>query len=525
MNRPPLLVYIQRYVLVQIGAASDGADQQAKKVCAIGTAAFSFLIGVVLLHVDPFGYGAATKRFTENLAFQLVGPFYPSHHDRNVTVLLFEDQGLDKLGGTWPLKFRQHADILRNLIDMRPAAVMVDVLFLDNRRASGNSIQPLLDVLSAAASGEEGGVPVFLATTNMSEDANPVLRAFTSTPVGEAETDAPSVLRDDVRYATISWVNCADSRFYYPLKFWSIDDSAMDERRLVCDDDAIEQDGTLNEDDEAGERRDPDDEDDEKIPVAARQTSPAFAIYRHLCGTRWNYKCPETYPNEGDYQDPMYVYWNARPAYLNAYQSRRGMYCTDYDGFGSYIYARLTDAFDDDYQNCLPASTILVRDFLDDDFRKVPDVMKAVMDNVVFYGVALTGVEDLVETPNHGPVPGVYLHAMATDNLLALGRDYQKPPKAVFLGLNEAQLLEVIMFGAFVVASAALVMRRPGSRILWVERSWQWLLVTPAFWLLVIVVAVVQFAILKVVPINALGLSAMAPLSPVMLRFLCSKNV
>lgn len=45
----------------------------------------------------------------------------------------------------------------------------------------------------------------------------------------------------------------------------------------------------------------------------------------------------------------------------------------------------------------------------------------------VLIGASVTGVNDLIQSPIHGDLPGIYLHAMALDNLLTHGRDYKLP--------------------------------------------------------------------------------------------------
>ena len=48
-----------------------------------------------------------------------------------------------------------------------------------------------------------------------------------------------------------------------------------------------------------------------------------------------------------------------------------------------------------------------------------------VRDRYVLVGAAIPGYNDLIETPVHGTLPGVYQHAMALDNLLTYGDQYR----------------------------------------------------------------------------------------------------
>ncbi len=49
-------------------------------------------------------------------------------------------------------------------------------------------------------------------------------------------------------------------------------------------------------------------------------------------------------------------------------------------------------------------------------------------DRLVMVGASITSTGDLVQSPVHGLIPGVYLHAMALDNLIYKGMDYDREP-------------------------------------------------------------------------------------------------
>jgi hypothetical protein len=87
-----------------------------------------------------------------------------------------------------------------------------------------------------------------------------------------------------------------------------------------------------------------------------------------------------------------------------------------------------------------------------EDVREI--VGPLIKDRIVLLGVAYSGSNDLVPTPIHGRLPGVYLHAMALDNLITQDGGYiRKPPDLQdkddpgywLLGsLSVASVLEVI---------------------------------------------------------------------------------
>lgn len=74
-------------------------------------------------------------------------------------------------------------------------------------------------------------------------------------------------------------------------------------------------------------------------------------------------------------------------------------------------------------------TTLFVRDLLNP-VAATPDLVKEETDafiegKIVLYGANLSGVNDLIFTPTRDILPGVYLHAMALDNLLHWGAGYK----------------------------------------------------------------------------------------------------
>ena len=55
-----------------------------------------------------------------------------------------------------------------------------------------------------------------------------------------------------------------------------------------------------------------------------------------------------------------------------------------------------------------------------------PDVERAIRNKAVFYGAGFDAATDRVISPTYHDLPGVYLHAMAYDNLVSLGKDYKR---------------------------------------------------------------------------------------------------
>lgn len=70
------------------------------------------------------------------------------------------------------------------------------------------------------------------------------------------------------------------------------------------------------------------------------------------------------------------------------------------------------------------------------------DIEAALEGKTIFYGAGFRFTGDRVESPVYGEMPGVYLHAMAYDNLLTLGKDYKRAERhGLWVGLIDGILL------------------------------------------------------------------------------------
>ncbi len=95
-------------------------------------------VGLGLVVVDPFDVGEVTEVYSEDLAdLVLFGPDYGAGSQDSVAVVLVGDQTLKGFDLTWPVRLDWHARFLEALLQYKPAAVFVDIAFLDQRMNSG----------------------------------------------------------------------------------------------------------------------------------------------------------------------------------------------------------------------------------------------------------------------------------------------------------------------------------------------------------------------------------------------------
>jgi CHASE2 domain-containing sensor protein len=149
---------------------------------------------------------------------------------------------------------------------------------------------------------------------------------------------------------------------------------------------------------------------DRPTPNAGLQT-PAFLIAQEVR--------PRLFPQKQT--EPMDIFWGTSPNKKNDWMKTKehdaDLVTAAFDGFSGV-------------KTPVPFNTTLyVRDLLKQMGETKEEVREqaAVLmkDKIVLYGANLTGVNDLVFTATRDILPGVYLHAMALDNLLRWGSEYK----------------------------------------------------------------------------------------------------
>jgi hypothetical protein len=75
---------------------------------------------------------------------------------------------------------------------------------------------------------------------------------------------------------------------------------------------------------------------------------------------------------------------------------------------------------------CVYHDTLSAGDLIPSSVEENDALSKQLAGKIVMVGADVLASPDLVVSPIHGPIPGVYLHAMALDNLLTYGTDYRR---------------------------------------------------------------------------------------------------
>ena len=294
----------------------------------------------------------------------LVGSYYPPAQRDSVTVVLIDDDALASTAHGWPVPYATHARWLSNLGSVyQPRAVFLDVTFTQARKDD-----TLPQLVSALCRLRDQGVPVFLAALPSAETGQLAVREGLSSPPGEK----PCFTLVGVNYQPHQVDRLVWS---YPL--WTVNQGAGS--------------------------------------VAAEARSSALAMAQDVAGL--------VVPRS---EVPMALTWGV----MNTTIERFGDWCRYAGSLAAEMTPpRLRAVFADDevfkpicpYTQSLNLSTL--RPQSEEDEARLH---RAIDGKFVMLGAAISGMNDTVTSPVHGAIPGVFMHAMALDNLLTYNGHYKR---------------------------------------------------------------------------------------------------
>lgn len=359
----------------------------------------SFCIGIILAFVSShLPVEEAAKRMTTRIFAPLLTLNYPKDGQDTITVLSIDDTDLNSYDLVWPVPLDFYQRKIDSIVVHQPKAIFLDILFLDNR-SDTNAIEKLRDS-TCKASNE--GIPVFLATLELP----PALSGSESTTHPTASNVERILLRAKNRMdspcvipvlANISPDKLDQSQWQYPLT----------------------------------------------QPGAADRQSVALAIYCHI----YAQQCPE------HTHVPQALIWGTRAAATNA----QTMVTKDVNG---QLAATCRPRWH--WWEALPGASMAVEWASHETtlplcpyHQVVPlrafggygfspeELHTALNGKIVMIGVDLAALGDQVTSPFHGRIPGVHVHAMALDNLIATQGHYYENGE---FGLHEGWINKTNIF-------------------------------------------------------------------------------
>jgi CHASE2 domain-containing sensor protein len=319
--------------------------------------------------MNPFGFSDLVQRYSQDVSDLLItGPYFYGTEGRDkVSVAIIDEDTLHTLQRPWPWTYGDHARMLDALLQYKPKAVVVDILFVDSRPDD-----TLKDLVEEIGRYRKAGVPLYFeGGIDLPYGENALRPELAATGVPILDPALP--------------INAGVARQYNATGH--------------CFNQKPDADGTC--------------------------PSLALRVFRDVYSKRY----PLAHVN-----DKMELVWGTKTAPENHWITH-----TDASGERRSCFEEMSVvrrwylAFFD--TSAVKSPCPYTAEFPVVQLQNNPDdkdVKKEATDRVIFYGGALQGAQDTFYTPVNELLPGVFVHAMAMDNLITLhGRPYQN---AISLG-------------------------------------------------------------------------------------------
>ncbi len=394
------------------GVSGDSAGQApARRHGGRGPFIESLLLATVALAVlnfHPFGSAHLRRHFSQDLIYAWFGdaewlhPRLPGSAGLRLAppravVMLVDDAALALRGAAWPVPAAFHAQLLTELEVLRPRAVMLDFLLLD--RPPSDDICALL---AAADRLRSDRIPVYLAVTRQ-EDLSRLMNA-------NCIDDAGKPLRADEVLIPVSVRRQADETDFVSRRY------PFEEADFEQPDEAVGQGA------EGG---------------APGLPSAAVRIYCDMTAQRD--RCAADLERGALPQAGFELAWSPRGDPFNRRWSKAGC-----GGRPASLRAIVDRTMFPRETGCPPIATLFASALLSPAEDSAlgtnnEQLFDLVEGSTVFIGGNFRASGDLITTPMHTLLPGVYYHAVAFENLAIFGgkpkirEEFRRFPLGIYL--------------------------------------------------------------------------------------------
>ncbi|MFC6339224.1 CHASE2 domain-containing protein [Pseudomonas sp. CCM 7891] len=412
---------------------------------------------VLLAILDPFGLASSSDKASAQWFNRMLSGGYPNTGQQQVAVVLVDDAYLMRNNTSWPMPYDEQSKLFKRLLAYKPKAVFVDLLYSHDHSLGdpARGSQLLANVFERY---QRQGIALFVANTGVTRGED-----------GQANTLAP--FTGISQPALVLWDGVDDR---YPLAL--------------------------------------------KTSQGVLET-PAMALYREYCKTQTCQRLPEN-AQATVASAPLVVQWGLKLAPQQA-RIKDLSDCASPSHFLPDWLRQLAQAvfwrFDDSAQaRCAYSLTLSASDLEVSAPEDQALIAQLLGDRLVMVGAKITSTGDLVQSPVHGLIPGVYLHAMALDNLMTKGMDYDREPGS--LPLFNISWLDVLELGllALIALFKALHARQLAKQPAWTRwPSWERRLFSspyPAWGLVLMVLAAVCIVLRNnhYTAVNVLGITLLS---------------
>lgn len=388
----------------------------------------AMVIGLVAAWLVPKIFGEEfLVREVARIYAPVLGYHYGAHHRDEVSVMLIDDTSLASAHQAWPADYGYYGRLLDGLVVHRPKAVFLDVILAAERK------DPTLDRLVASACrAREAGVQVYLAARRDAAGRfllRPELEALVPRCLQKVAVDYDPDAADQMAWA---YRVSADSY------------AAEGEVRGVA--------GTIYRD-MGG-----------KLP-AHQHSEMALTWGSAPAGRGIDWAETPAAPEHGEAHADAHTDAHADEHAKAAEPAESYCRTPGQPYYELFVPAPVRGWWDGSAHRpaCVFHNTLYPSDLqaVTDADEKM--LARHVTDRVVMVGTALLGSNDRILTPLHGRIPGVYLHAMALDNLLTYGAGYRR---AAHMGWSHDGLavIKLVFAGLVLIVLGRLASKRLKER-------------------------------------------------------------
>lgn len=352
-------------------------DRAPCTVCTFLLSLFVFAVisaGLLALGKHINSEGLAVTRFTASEQAPMVARLYPDHARDRIAVVLYDDKYLTDQEAAWPLPYYHHAQLVLHLASLPapPKAIFLDITFSQLR--DDPSVAELHQALCQAR--HDFGVPVFLAADHSYLDLRSAVRTELLRPdeQGRACAGAAGVRAtpDPIDRQTWSYPLTTHSNGTEWVSGATADDAATRFRSAAM--------------------------------ILAQD------VERLALGTETT---------------PMALFWGSGVRPRNAFDEVLQCQPDIVQGWQRFVpsfvrerWAQTSDLPLCPYHDAVSVGQI--RDMSED------QLTARLAGRYVMIGAMIPGYDDLADSPVHGAIPGIFVHAMALDNLLVYGSAYKR---------------------------------------------------------------------------------------------------
>lgn len=322
------------------------------------------LVAIALL--DPLGLASSTDDASSRWLNRLLANSYADDGQRQVVVVLIDDDYLLRNDTYWPLPYTEQSRLFKRLLAYRPEAVFIDLLYSHDHSRVVPGQPPRMEsqvLANVFERYQQQGIALLVANTGVER----------GTP------DGANTLPQLAKASTPALVSWSGYGAQYPLAV--------------------------------------------PTELGALQT-PALAMYRRYCLSHTCTGLP-TSADEAIRLRPMTVQWGVHQSPLQAKVSDISD-CHVPGLFDQLLQAIFWKLGNDAQANCAYTLTLSAADLEVTDPEQQALLRQLLRGKMVLVGARIAGTGDVTQSPLHGKVPGVYLHAMALDNLINWGMNYYR---------------------------------------------------------------------------------------------------